>query len=94
MDDTTLSSKGQVIIPKPVRDAMGWPPGTVFRVEARDGGVLLKPWPIFAPTQAGQAAGCLKAASLDRARAGKRVVVDDSPALRRRALAEDRATRS
>jgi len=40
---TTLSSKGQVIIPKDVRDAHGWDAGTLFDVEATPEGVLLRP---------------------------------------------------
>ena len=27
---TTLTAKGQITIPKPIRDAMGWTPGTVI----------------------------------------------------------------
>ncbi|MEW5964881.1 MAG: AbrB/MazE/SpoVT family DNA-binding domain-containing protein [Pseudomonadota bacterium] len=42
MDTTRLSSKGQVIIPKDVRDAKGWKPGDEFVVESRPDGVLLK----------------------------------------------------
>lgn len=91
MENTTLSSKGQVIIPKPVRESQGWPPGTVFRVEARDGGVLLTPQPLFDPTQADQVAGCL---APPKSRARKVAPQDEAQALRRRAAAEDRATRS
>ena len=43
MDRTKLSSKGQVIIPKSVRDAHGWKAGTEFTVEATPAGLLLKP---------------------------------------------------
>lgn len=93
MDNTTLSSKGQVIIPKSVRDELQWAPGTVFRVVARDGGVLLTPEPLFAGTQPAQAAGCLKLA----VRRGKSTPegADDHAidlALRQRAADEDRAS--
>jgi AbrB family looped-hinge helix DNA binding protein len=43
MDRTRLSSKGQVIIPKSVRDAHGWRAGTEFTVETTPAGLLLKP---------------------------------------------------
>jgi AbrB family looped-hinge helix DNA binding protein len=43
MDTTRLSSKGQVILPKAVRDARQWRPGTEFIVEERADGVLLRP---------------------------------------------------
>jgi len=39
---TRLSAKGQVVIPKDVRDANHWPPGTVFDVVQRPDGVLLR----------------------------------------------------
>jgi AbrB family looped-hinge helix DNA binding protein len=40
---TRLSTKGQVILPKSIRDAGKWAPGTEFEVTARDGGVFLAP---------------------------------------------------
>lgn len=39
---TTLSTKGQVILPKPVRDAKNWHPGTRLSVENTPDGVLLR----------------------------------------------------
>lgn len=43
MATTRLSTKGQLILPKSVRDAGKWEPGTEFEVSARDGGVFLAP---------------------------------------------------
>jgi AbrB family looped-hinge helix DNA binding protein len=43
MDTTKLSAKGQVVLPKGVRDAHGWAPGVEFVVENTAGGVLLRP---------------------------------------------------
>ena len=43
METTKLSSKGQVVIPKQMRDAHGWQAGTEFTVEATPAGLLLKP---------------------------------------------------
>ena len=51
MEKTTLSSKGQVILPKSVREAHSWVPGTEFSVESTDDGVLLRPLKPFAPTK-------------------------------------------
>ncbi len=45
MATTRLSTKGQVILPKSVREAGRWEPGTEFEVSARDGGVFLAPKP-------------------------------------------------
>lgn len=39
---TRLSTKGQVILPKPLRDRLGWTPGTVLDVEDTPHGVLLR----------------------------------------------------
>jgi AbrB family looped-hinge helix DNA binding protein len=40
--NTKVSSKGQVIIPKAVRQARGWSEGTELIVEERPDGVLLR----------------------------------------------------
>jgi len=60
MARTRLSSKGQVIIPKPVRDRHGWSAGTELEVEDRDEAVVLRavgPWP---RTTVAQVFGCLR----------------------------------
>ncbi|HYD06124.1 MAG TPA: AbrB/MazE/SpoVT family DNA-binding domain-containing protein [Reyranella sp.] len=40
---TRLSTKGQVILPKAIRDKHRWKPGTALDIEDRPDGVLLKP---------------------------------------------------
>ena len=47
---TTLSTKGQVILPKPIRDALGWDAGARLAVERTSEGVLLKPVASFPET--------------------------------------------
>jgi len=59
MDKTTLSSKGQVILPKSVRQAHNWTPGTVFSVEEADDGVLLRPLKPFPATELEDVFACL-----------------------------------
>ena len=51
MDTTKLSSKGQVVLPKSVRDQHGWAEGTEFVVESTARGVLLRPRQAFAATR-------------------------------------------
>lgn len=59
MSTTKLSSKGQIILPKSVRDAYRWAPGTEFSVENVEDGVLLKPLHPFSQTRLEDVAGCL-----------------------------------
>ncbi len=60
MEKTRLSSKGQVILPKAVRQAHDWPPGTEFSVEEFEDGVLLRPLKPFQPTRVEDVFGCLR----------------------------------
>jgi AbrB family looped-hinge helix DNA binding protein len=41
--ELTVSSKGQVVIPKRLRDARNWPAGTTLEVEELPQGLLLRP---------------------------------------------------
>ena len=60
MDTTRLSSKGQIIIPKALREARGWAPGTDFAIEETPDGLLLRPVGGFAATDIDAVFGCLK----------------------------------
>jgi AbrB family looped-hinge helix DNA binding protein len=59
METTRLSSKGQVVLPKTVRDVYHWAPGTEFSVEDTGDGVLLRPIKISQPTRLDDVVGCL-----------------------------------
>ncbi|HEX8574272.1 MAG TPA: AbrB/MazE/SpoVT family DNA-binding domain-containing protein [Allosphingosinicella sp.] len=56
---TTVSTKGQVILPKTVREQRKWEAGTRLTVENTDDGVLLKAAPLFAPTEIDAVCGSL-----------------------------------
>lgn len=57
---TTLSTKGQVILPKAIRDQKHWSAGTKLIVEETAEGVLLKAAPIFASTDIDAVFGSLR----------------------------------
>ena len=57
---TVVSTKGQVILPKAIRDARRWAAGTRLTVEDTPDGVLLKATPLFPPTTVDQVFGSLK----------------------------------
>ena len=56
---TTVSTKGQVILPKAVRERRDWNAGTRLLVEDTADGVLLKRAPAFAPTRSEEVFGML-----------------------------------
>lgn len=58
MDTTKLSSKGQVILPMPIRAAHKWQPGVEFSVEDTPAGILLRPLKPFKPTRLEDVVGC------------------------------------
>ncbi len=55
----TLSSKGQLVLPKAIRQQQRWSAGTRLMVEETKDGVMLKAAPLFPPTTLEQVAGCL-----------------------------------
>jgi len=48
---TIVSTKGQVILPKAIRDKRRWKPGTRLVIKETADGILLKAVPLFAPTR-------------------------------------------
>src|ERR1700693_272999 len=61
METTRLSTKGQIILPKGIRDSRAWGPGTEFSVEETEEGILLRPAAHFPEANLEEAAGCLRA---------------------------------
>lgn len=57
---TVVSTKGQVILPKVIRDQRQWPPGTRLTVEDTPDGVLLRSVAIFPSTAIDAVFGCLR----------------------------------
>jgi AbrB family looped-hinge helix DNA binding protein len=57
---TVISTKGQVILPKTIRDQRQWAAGTQLIVEDTPEGVLLKAAPLFAQTKISSVFGSLR----------------------------------
>lgn len=64
MPNSVLSSKGQIVIPKPLRDAMHWTAGAELSVEPKGDAVVVrlaeKPWRLPTREELDRVAGCLK----------------------------------
>lgn len=60
MNTTKLSSKGQIIIPKPFRAAHHWETGQELVVFDTGDGILLKPKKPFKETDINDVASCLR----------------------------------
>ena len=56
---TTVSTKGQIVLPKAIRRALRWDAGTRLAVVSTPEGVLLKHAPVFAETRPVDVFGCL-----------------------------------
>ncbi len=56
---TTVSTKGQVILPKSIRQRREWDAGTRLIVEETDDGVILRRAPAFAATRPEEVFGLL-----------------------------------
>ena len=63
---TTVSTKGQVILPKAVRDQLHWLAGARLEVEALEDHVILRRAPLFAPTSIDTVFGSLKTPGTSR----------------------------
>lgn len=60
METTRLSEKGQIVIPKRVRDTRGWEAGIEFIIEELEDGVKLKPVKPFEETTINDVLGCTR----------------------------------
>jgi AbrB family looped-hinge helix DNA binding protein len=60
MDSVKLSSKGQVIIPKPIRDTYHWETGQELQLIDTGNGILLQPKAPFVESALDEVAGCLR----------------------------------
>ena len=60
METTKLSSKGQVVLPKAIRDELDWPAGAHLTVERCDDSVVLRRKTTLRPRTVAEVAGMLK----------------------------------
>jgi len=59
LETTRLSPKGQISIPKSVREAHNWEPGTELVIEDVGDAILLRPARLFPLAKLENVAGCL-----------------------------------
>jgi AbrB family looped-hinge helix DNA binding protein len=83
VETTRLSSKGQIILPKSVREARHWRAGTEFLVESTDEGVLLRPLKPLSPSRLDEVAGRLATSHPARSIAEMDDAIDAELAARR-----------
>ncbi|MCH9652133.1 MAG: AbrB/MazE/SpoVT family DNA-binding domain-containing protein [Deltaproteobacteria bacterium] len=58
MTYTKLSTKGQLVLPKEVRERHGWAPGTAFEIEDQGSCIVLRPAPFVAEVSLDELFGC------------------------------------
>jgi len=75
METTRLSTKGQIVLPKGIRAARAWEPGTEFTVEETTDGILLRPMTHFSATKLEDVAGCLRSGRKSKTLAQMRAAV-------------------
>lgn len=89
METVKLSSKGQIVIPKEIRDARHWRTGTSLVISEDGQGLRLLPAPLIPPTRAEDGLGLLAGARR------KRMTEEQvAKAIRRRVRRRDEATKS
>lgn len=77
MDTVKLSSKGQIVIPKAMRDDMHLPPGTEFVISMTGAGISLVPKTLFPKATGREVRGIL-------AKQGRALPDDDDDAIKAR----------
>jgi len=60
MELTRLSEKGQIVIPKRLRDSRGWKAGLAFAIEEHGEGIILRPMVPVVPTKIEDVLGCVR----------------------------------
>jgi AbrB family looped-hinge helix DNA binding protein len=75
METTRLSTKGQIILPKAIRDSRAWAPGTEFTVEETGDGILLRPAARFPDANLEEVAGCLRSRRKSKTSAQMRAAI-------------------
>jgi AbrB family looped-hinge helix DNA binding protein len=75
METSRLSTKGQIILPKAIRDSRDWMPGTAFMIEETSDGVLLRPAARYPTASLEEVAGCLRSKRTAKTPAQMRVAI-------------------
>jgi len=75
MQTTRLSTKGQIVLPKNIRDSRAWGPGMAFTLEETGDGILLRPAGRFPQSGIEEVAGCLRSKRKSKTPAQMRTAV-------------------
>ena len=59
METTKLSTKGQIVLPKAIRESRGWRAGMEFTVEETPQGILIRPAKGVPETRLEDVVGCI-----------------------------------
>jgi len=59
MEKTRLSNKGQIVIPKTIRELHGWKVGLEFVIENTGDGIKLRPITPYPETRIDEVIGCV-----------------------------------
>ena len=59
MATATMSTKGQIVIPRALREQLGWAAGTKLQVEVQGTALVLRTTPAVEPTTVDDLLGCL-----------------------------------
>ena len=60
MARTRLSTKGQVIVPREIRDRHGWKPGLILEIDEADDAITLRPVQDVPRTTVDDLVGCVR----------------------------------
>jgi len=75
METTRLSTKGQIVLPKGIRDSRAWGPGTELTIEEMSDAIVLREAGRFPASDLAEVAGCLRSTGRPKTLAQMRAAI-------------------